>query len=696
MDERKQKVKIMLGLLVAGVIVGSVLAVQYIGYRCNYDSLLGNGLYYSGIKIYSPLNFWQWQEVFSFVIPEIILMANRIFYGSIFIFFIFALLIIKKSNKATSHGSAEWANLNDIIKSKVADTEGVVLGINPFTNKLLRHDGPEHISLMAPTRSGKGVGSIIPTLLTWKHSVFVTDVKGENWHFTAAYRRDVIKQRVIKFDPMCSDGSSARWNPLAEIHFRAEEEFSDIQNIVTMIVDPEGKGQLDYWANTGSALLIGTILHLLYANYRKGKRLPTLTDIASFLSSPERSLEEQLQMMKTYDHISPEEFMSDKNILEDIYGEYISNFEPYMDYLGVEINSMAELKAAIQKSSEEINFEDEPFNLLLTHPRVASAAAEMLNKAPNEQSGVLSTAKTFLNLYQNPVIEKNISVSDFCISDLLNPDKEISFYLIIPPRDLGTLKPLCRLLINTILRSLIKQMEFSKKNKVTKEKLSYWLQFMDYLNDKFDLDKVKEKQRLLLLLDEFPQFGRLDTMETALAVCAGYGIKVCIISQDINQLNKAYTKDNSILSNCHVHIYFTPNIDGNTAPLISKMLGKKTITVQSSSAQNGVLFKGSTSTSSTGRELMTPDEINTMSAEREIVFVAGNKPIFAKKLRYYKEKFFTSKSGYAEANEPLKSDTCTVISDYDSLLEMHRPELENKLRRKISISKLTMADKMKE
>ena len=87
------------------------------------------------------------------------------------------------------------------------------------------------------------------------------------------------------------------------------------------------------------------------------------------------------------------------------------------------------------------------------------------------------------------------------------------------------------------------------------------------------------KQRLLLMLDEFPQLGNLKSMELALAVCAGYGIKVCIAAQDVNQLNKEYTKDNSIASNCHVHIYFTPNLDSGaaTAESISKNLGKKTI-----------------------------------------------------------------------------------------------------------------------
>lgn len=641
--ERIKIAKIFIGIMLAAFVIGSSLATQSVAESCNYDPRLGWEIGH----FYLPWQFWFWQREYADVMPQILHAGELWIYGAIFGGLLIGGLIVKARQHLTTHGSADWATLQDIIKAKIADAEGVILGINPFTNKLLMHDGPEHILLMAPTRSGKGVGVIIPTLLKWLHSVFVTDVKGENYAITAGFRKHVLKQKVIKFEPMCDDGSSARWNPLAEIHFRSNEEFSDIQNIVTMIVDPEGKGQLDYWANTGSALLIGTILHLMYAHYVEEKPLPTLTNVARFLSSPERDIEEQLELMKVYPHITPEEFLSDSNIFQEIYGEYVTNFEPYNESLNSDVHTLNDLKEAIRHKGM-VDFSQEPFKALLTHPRVAEAAAEMLNKAPNEQSGVLSTAKTFLNLYQNPVVAKNISVSDFCINDLLDPRGQVSFYLVIPPRDLVTLKPLCRLLINSVLRTLIKKMEFGE-----------------------DAKKMK-KQRLLLMLDEFPQFGRLDTMETALAVCAGYGIKVCVVAQDVNQLNKAYTKDNSISANCHVQVYFTPNLDtgGTTAQQISKMLGKKTILVESQSNQGGLL-KISTNTSAIGRELMTPDEVSKMDSEKEIVFVAGNKPVFGKKLRYYLQPFFKKRL----LPEPPISDRCTYINDFASLMKVHEVEL---------------------
>lgn len=641
--ERIKLVKIFIGIMLLALLSGSALATQSVAKDCNYDPILG----FEIGQIYPPWQFWIWQRVYVDLMPQILHDAELFVFGSMLIGVLLIVLIVKSGQHLTTHGSADWANLQDLIRAKITDKEGVVLGINPFTKKLLMHDGPEHILLMAPTRSGKGICVIITTLLKWLHSVFVTDVKGENYEKTAGFRKRVLKQKIIKFEPMNDDGSSARWNPLAEIHFRSNEEFSDIQNIVTMIVDPEGKGQLDYWANTGSALLIGTILHLMYTHYVEEKPLPTLTNVARFLSSPENDIDEQLEHMKVYPHITPEDFLSGNNIFQEIYGEYVTNFEPYNTALNCDVHTIDALKKVIQ-DQDNIDFCSAPFNALLTHPRVAEAAAEMLNKAPNEKSGVLSTAKTFLNLYQNPVVAKNISVSDFCINDLLDPREQVSFYLVIPPRDLATLKPLCRLLINSVLRTLIKKMEFGEETKHPK------------------------KQRLLLMLDEFPQFGRLDTMETALAVCAGYGIKVCVVAQDINQLNKAYTKDNSISANCHVQVYFTPNLDtgGATAQQISKMLGKKTILTQSKSEQGG-LFKNSTNTSSMGRELMTPDEVAKMDSEKEIIFVAGHKPVLGKKLRYYMQPFFMKRL----FPPPLVSDKCTYIYDFASLMKVHEVEL---------------------
>ena len=139
---------------------------------------------------------------------------------------------------------------------------------------------------------------------------------------------------------------------------------------------------------------------------------------------------------------------------------------------------------------------------------------------------------------------------------------------------------------------------------------------------------------------------------------------------------RCQSKDNSIASNCHVHIYFTPNLDSGaaTAESISKNLGKKTIKTVSHS-DGGGLGKGSNSESFTGRELMTPDEVSHMSSERELVFVAGHRPIYGNKLRYYLQPFFTERlkkyqeiyikeHGYEKACAKFNHDCERCVKEY--------------------------------
>ena len=121
---------------------------------------------------------------------------------------------------------------------------------------------------------------VVPTLLTWPHSAIVHDLKGENWAITAGWRKRA-GHVCLKFDPTDTSGTSVKYNPLEQVRLRTVHEAEDVQNIVHMIVDPDGKGLNDHWVKTGAALLTGTILHLLYAEPNK-----TLRGVAGFLSDP--------------------------------------------------------------------------------------------------------------------------------------------------------------------------------------------------------------------------------------------------------------------------------------------------------------------------------------------------------------------------------------------------------------------------
>lgn len=192
-------------------------------------------------------------------------------------------------NRADLHGSARWATSRDLKRagllprrgmakrvarrSASAGNAGIYLGQWRTTSRarFLRDTGPGHVLVFAPTRSGKGAGVVIPTLLTWPHSTLIHDLKGENWAITAGWRKR-MGQICLKFDPTDTTGASVKYNPLEQVRLRTEHEAEDVQNIVHMIVDPDGRGLNDHWVKTGAALLTGTILHVLYAEPNKTLR----------------------------------------------------------------------------------------------------------------------------------------------------------------------------------------------------------------------------------------------------------------------------------------------------------------------------------------------------------------------------------------------------------------------------------------
>ena len=167
------------------------------------------------------------------------------------------------------------------------------------------------------------------------------------------------------------------------------------------------------------------------------------------------------------------------------------------------------------------------------HPVIASAARELLNKSDNERFG----------LYRDPLVAKVTSRCDWRIRDLVEGSRPATLYLVVPPSDISRTKPLVRLILNQIGRRLTE-----------------------------DLHAKGRRHRLLLMLDEFPALGRLDFFESALAFMAGYGLKSFLIAQSLNQIEKAYGPNNSILDNCPVRVCFATNdertrIDGFWPPI---------------------------------------------------------------------------------------------------------------------------------
>ena len=269
-------------------------ATQAIALRFSYHANLGEPLH---DKLYAPWQVINWHLEFY---PRYQETFNQLYILSATITLLIAAMFISiayvRKPKAIKelHGSAKWAEKDDIEETGMMDSdEGVYVGgwYNPITKitHYLRHSGFEPVISVAPTRSGKGLGQVLPTLLSWMQSVVVHDTKGENWSLTAGWRK-LMGQIVIKFSPGSLNGS-AQFNPLEEIRLGTDYEVSDAMDIANMIVDPEGKGLPDHWSKTAHSFLIGAILSEMYKGKKNGT-LATLTSVGFAFSKPDELLNE--------------------------------------------------------------------------------------------------------------------------------------------------------------------------------------------------------------------------------------------------------------------------------------------------------------------------------------------------------------------------------------------------------------------
>jgi type IV secretion system protein VirD4 len=547
-------------IVVFTIVIGGVwLATAWCAWQLGYQPRLGAPWFeLLSVPVYYPWRLFEWWYAYDAYAPELFNRAGALAASSglmgCAIAIIGSLWRARQGRLATTYGSSRWATTVEIGAAGLFRSAGVFLG--RLGNCYLRHDGPEHVMAFAPTRSGKGVGLVVPTLLSWTGSAVIHDIKGENWQLTAGWRQKF--SHCLLFNP--TDPRSARYNPLLEVR-KGPDEVRDVQNIADILVDPEGAlERRSHWEKTSHSLLVGAILHVLYAEEEK-----TLARVATFLSDPQRSFAYTLRRMMGTNHLGTP---------------------------------------------------DHP----QVHPVVASAAREVLNKSENERSGVLSTAMSFLGLYRDPTVAATTAACDWRIADLVDAERPVSLYLVIPPSDISRTKPLVRLVLNQIGRRLTERLEGDPGK--------------------------RRKHQLLMMLDEFPALGRLDFFETALAFMAGYGIRAYLIAQSLNQISKAYGENNAILDNCHVRIAFSSN-DERTAKRISDALGTATeLRAQRNYAGHRLapwLSHVMVSRQETARPLLTPGEVMQLPPADELVLVSGLAPIRAKKLRYYQDRNFTTR-----------------------------------------------------
>lgn len=596
-SEEKRHPWLKIAFVLSALVLGLATATQILAYRFNYHEALGPHLG----RVYFPGVFpvWYWELGGAYPVDfRIAVSYGMAVAAAMLLVYVIVSRILSQSARGNSklHGTAHWATPREVKSSGLLDNDdGVYVGA--WKDKkgqfhYLRDNGPSHVLCFAPTRSGKGVGLVLPTLLSWKHSTVVSDLKGELWQLTSGWRKHHAGNVVLRFEPGSAE-SCARWNPLDEVRLGTADESGDIRNLTETIIDPLGKGLEDFWMQSAANLLQAVITHVLYKREREGTPA-NMQAVAYFIADPDR----------------PDMKQADK-------------FQEMVEYK---------------------HYADGT-----THRLVSSMGQAMLNKPDNERGSVISTMDSVLGIYKDPVTARNTAESDFKILDIMNADKPVSLYLITTPDNKDRLCPLLRLLINMMLKKLAAKVDYKDGRTV-----------------------MAHKRRLLMMLDEFPSFGKLQPIADGLAFVAGYGLKIYIISQDTVQFDAIYTDKNSIISNCHIQVMFPPN-RLETAKYISQMLGETTVVERqySVSGKRAGMMHGQVTESikSDKRPLLTTDEVMALPGPKKnsvgdieepgemIIRVSGFPPIRGRQPLYFMDDVFLAR---AKIPAPIDTDRIGV------------------------------------
>jgi type IV secretion system protein VirD4 len=288
-----------------------------------------------------------------------------------------------------------------------------------------------------------------------------------------------------------------------------------------------------------------------------------------------------------------------------------------------------------------------------SHPVIAASARDMLDRPEEEAGSVLSTAKSYLSLYRDPIVANNISDRILQSATSCTMSSPVSLYIVSHPNDKSRLRPLIRILINMIIRKLADRITF-----------------------KDGQPSAHYKHKLLLMLDEFPSLGKLEIFQESLAFIAGYGMKAYLICQDLNQLKSretGYGHDEAITSNCHIQTAFAPNRI-ETAEHLSKLTGQTTVIkeqITTSGRRSSMMHGHVTRTlQETQRALLTPDECMRLPGPMKdaegkitkpgdmIIYVAGFPAIYGTQPLYFQDETFTAR---AQVNPPSFSDKLTGL-----------------------------------
>ncbi|WP_145206849.1 type IV secretory system conjugative DNA transfer family protein [Sphingobium sp. B2] len=439
-----------------------------------------------------------------------------------------------------THGSARFAT--DAESRHLTGDAGLLIGRDRKSGKLLRYPGPAHLLTIAPTRSGKGVGTIIPNLLDYPFACVCIDPKGENARIAARQRGRFGPVHIL--DPFGITGlPAAAFNPLDRIDPAGLDVADDCMTLADALVHDAHNEQTEaHWNEEAKALIAGLLMHIIASEPDSTRTLATLRD-----------------------------------------------------HLTLAPVAFATLLETMQRAGG----------------LVARAANRHLGKSDREAAGVLSSAQRHTHFLDSPRMTATLGRSDFRFADL--KERPASIFLVLPPDRLDSYARWLRLMVAQGLTELARA-------------------------------SARPPWPVLFLLDEFAALGHLEPVERAMGLMAGYGIQLWPIVQDIHQLRALYgQRAGTFLSNAGVLQIFGVN-DHDSARLVSDLLGQETVVFETMNRALDAQETGiSYAVQHVGRPLLTPDEVRTLREDREILFLAGQRPIIATKLRYYADREFAGR-----------------------------------------------------
>jgi type IV secretion system protein VirD4 len=443
-----------------------------------------------------------------------------------------------------------------------------------------------NVWVCAPPRTGKTRGVIFPTLLADPPrrgpipSIVMHDIRGEGFEMTGYYRglsrsQGGLGSRVLYYNPTTK--YTHRHNPLDEIRL-GDNEVRDTRNIVDMHIDPNAnKDDRDHWDRAVSPTITSTILHILYS---KPAHHHNMEAVAYYLADAERhSIKEALDEMRTTNHLGS-----------------------------------------------------------APHPVIASMAQELLQKSPNDLSGVISTAMDYVGDYRDPLIAHLTRTSDFRIAELQFGPQPVSLYMVIPPSDLAIARPILRIFWNQLTSRLME----------------------DY--------HAKNRRPLDLIFDEFNSLGKLDFLKDRAAYLAGYRMRCVFVNQSVPQLHDTWGVNEPITPTCAVKVAFTAS-DVRSARAFVELLSKTT-KMRKQVSYSGDRFgwflgRKTTSESEVEAPLLSEAELLQLSPAKALVFVDGAPRFLIDKIDFDRDPFFQRRLGpppkpLMPYDEPLPPEPATA------------------------------------